>query len=729
MSLYRIVVSLALLLAAASASELTVKIVDPGSSVVAGAQVTLLQENGSQPLQVESTSAEGEAIFRGLSRRPYRVQISAPGFAQSLSVIPSFDESPVTIQLHLATASESVEVTATRIPVPSAVSGSDVESLNAGQIISMQPVSEGDALRFLPGVVVDANGRRGALASLFVRGGDSRYNKVIIDGVTANDSGGTFDFGVVPLEEADRLELVRGAQSTLYGSDAMTSVVQIWTRTGSTPVPELRFGADGGTFETAHGYMSLAGARGIFDYNLFGDQFNSSGQGPNDEYSNSSQGANLGVRLGLRVAFRLRARHSNNRTGVPSFWNFDGQTLIPPDLDQRARQNNFLGSAELTLTGPSRWQHRFTGFESNHKRTNVDDITDPGRVSPLFGNIDFPFAAIADFNRAGFEYEGDYWARSWALTTVGYQFEDENGFVGDLTSPPLSHGLRLNHAVYGQELLTLGRFSAVVGGRFVHNGSFGNKAVPRVALTLQALKGAATFSGTRLRFSYATGIKEPRFEESFASGPFTLPNPNLKAEENRAFEAGIQQGLLSGKYSLSATYFNNLFRNQIDFGTLPNSFVGQYVNVNQSLAHGAEVELHGRPWSRLSLDAGYNYTSTQILKQPFAFDPLLFPGQPLLRRPKHSGSLLFTCLGNRWGGNLGGSFVGRRLDSDFLGFGINHAAGYARVDLGAWYAINSRVTAYVDLGNVLNKHYEEVAGYPALRANFRAGMRFRIGGE
>jgi outer membrane receptor protein involved in Fe transport len=100
-----------------------------------------------------------------------------------------------------------------------------------------------------------------------------------------------------------------------------------------------------------------------------------------------------------------------------------------------------------------------------------------------------------------------------------------------------------------------------------------------------------------------------------------------------------------------------------------------------------------------------------------------------LRRPKHSGNFLLTYLGSRWGANLGGSLVGRRPDSDFLGFNVDHAAGYARVDLGGWYAINSRITAYANVENALNDHYNEVVGYPALTANFRAGVRFRIGGE
>jgi outer membrane receptor protein involved in Fe transport len=107
----------------------------------------------------------------------------------------------------------------------------------------------------------------------------------------------------------------------------------------------------------------------------------------------------------------------------------------------------------------------------------------------------------------------------------------------------------------------------------------------------------------------------------------------------------------------------------------------------------------------------------------------LTAGNPLRRRPKHSGNILLTYVGSRWGANLGGSFVGRRPDSDFFGLGFNHAAGYARVDLGGWYAINSRITAYASVDNALNSHYNEVVGYPALTANFRAGMRFRIGGE
>jgi vitamin B12 transporter len=710
------------------AADLKIKIVDPHSDAVAGAQVWLLPSGDSTPVAVLSTSGEGVVLLNGLPDGQYHLQVLAPGFAPLATDISVPHPSIFTVQLAVAGASEIVVVTATRTPFPEQQSGASVSTLERGQLQVMQPVAASDAIRFLPGAVVNTVGQRGSQSSLFVRGGDSRYNKVLIDGVPVNDPGGIFDFGTVPLAGADRLEFLRGAQSTLYGSDAMTSVVQIFTRTGSTESPEIRFGADGGNLFTAHGYASIAGAADRFDYNVFGDQFNTEGSGPNDDYSNSLQGGNLGAGLGSHATLRIRARHSNSRTGIQGEWYFNGLPPLPPETNERARQNNFLGSAELTIIGPSRWQHRFTGFEYNHRTLNQNDVIDPNRVSP-FGEMDFIYRNTFHSNRAGFDYQGNYPERSWAHTTFGYEFEDENAFLTSLFSSS-QHGLRLNHAAYGEQVLSRGRFSLILGARFVHNETFGNKGVPRAALTVQALRGGHYLSGTRFRFSYATGIKEPRFEEVLPSLPFVLGSPNLKAEENRAFETGFEQSFLDGKYSLSAIYFNNHFRNQIDFQTLdPMTFVGQYVNINKSMAHGAEVEVKGRLTSRLVLNGGYTYDATQVLEAPFAFDAFHAAGAPLLRRPKHSGSLLLNYLGSRWGANLGTSVVGRRADSDFFGFGIDHAAGYARVDLGGWYALTSHVTAYANVENSLNKQYEEVVGYPALGINVRAGLRFRFGGS
>jgi vitamin B12 transporter len=724
----------------ALASELTVKVIDPQSVAVAGARVEIFAETSDRAAAISTTSAQGVAQFRDISAGDLRVHVLAPGFAERWQ---SVGENEVTIKLTLAVTAETVVVSATRTPAPGDASGASIDILSGAELETTRPIAANDALRLLPGAIVATSGQRGGLGSLFVRGGDSRYNKVIVDGVPINDPGGIYDFGTLPFFENDRIEFLRGAQSTLYGSDAMTSVVQTWSRTGTTPVPELRFGADAGNYGTENGYASLAGALGRFDYNVFGNQFNTSGSGPNDDYSNSLEGANLGAKLNDCASLRLRMRHDNSVSGVQNEWNFNGTNVLTmhgntytvlPDLDQRARQNNFLSSLELAINGPSRLQQRIKGFEYTLHRTNVDAVHQSTRQSP-FGDQDFQFNNVNNYNRAGLDYQADYAARRWALTTLGYEFEDENGKTGNPITP--SSGIRRNHAVFAQQMFSFARLTFIAGGRFVHNESFGNKFVPRGSLTLLALKGGQFFSGTRLIFSYATGIKEPTFAESFGNGGGfpTIANPNLKPEQTGAFEAGFEQRFRE-HYALTGVYFNNLFRNRIDFNFLfppdcpPNvSICGQYVNINEAMAHGAEVGLHTRPYSRLSLDASYTYTASQVLKQPFAFDAILAEGQPLIRRPRHAATTQVTYLASRWGATLAGNFVGRRADDDFFGFGINHAAGYVLVNTGGWYAVTSRITTYLNVENLLNRNYNEVVGYPALGINFRAGMRFRVGGE
>ncbi len=732
-----------------AAADVTVRVLDPRAAAVPRAEVKLYRSGSSEAVAGQETSSEGLARFAGLPAGEYRVEVLAAGFAPASQTAQLTGESTISISLKIAALSQTVVVSATRTPVPVSESGAQVELLDASQIRNLQPVAASDALRYLPGAVVNEAGQRGGQASLFVRGGESRYNKVIIDGVPVNEPGGTFDFGVVPITDIERMEFVRGAESVLYGTDAMTSVVQMWSATGRTPVPEARFGADGGTFGTARGYASVAGARGRFDYNFFGQQDATNGQGPNYEYSNSLQGANLGVLLSPKAFLRVRARHANSRTGVQGQWVFEGQQvpfnggpqLLQPDLDAYARQNNFLGSAELTLSGPGHWQHRFTGYEYNHKGTNADNVPDRGCDLLAFNFFDCFFSSPFNVNTAGFNYQGDYEPRNWAHTTFGYEFEDENGSFDSsfATLDPVTflptigssniHGLRRNHAIFAQQAITYSRFTARAGFRYVHNEDFGNKVVPQVVLSAVARQGGETFGATRLIASYSQGIKEPRFEETFGiSGTFaSQPNFGLLPEQNRAWEAGVSQALLHNRHSISATYFNNLFRDQIQFDFVSN----RYFNVAKSFAQGAELEWHSRLTSNLSATASYVYTSGEILANPGGADPFA-TGDPLLRRPRHLGSLLVSYSGRRWGGSVGGSFVGRRFDSDFL-FGavppVDHTPGYACLDLGAWYALNRHVTAYANVENALDRHYEEVAGYPALKANFRAGMRFRFGRE
>jgi vitamin B12 transporter len=763
-SALRALFSVSLLAISVFASDLKVRVLDPQSARVPGAQISVYRPTDDVVVALVNTDSRGEAVIHQLAKGDYKVQVLAAGFSpghQSLSVP---NQTSVDIKLNIAVAPWTVVVSATRTPVPADESGSIVETLNHDQIETLQPIAAADALRFVPGTVVADTGSRGGLTSLFVRGGDSRYNKVLVDGVPANESGGTFNFGVVPLQEVDRLELARGPQSTLYGSDAMTSLVQVWSRTGQTLTPELTFGADGGNFGTAHGYASLAGSWRRFDYNLFADHFATDGQDVNNSYFNTLEGGNFGVQLSPIASVRFRTRHFNSRVGTPGAWDFPGKAELPKDTDGRARQNDFLGNLELTLSLPSRWQHRFQVYDYNTRRLNIDDQSERGCDPLSFVFTDCFFSDYANQNRLGLQYQGDYQPRAWAHSTFGYEFENENGFFHTRfpTLDPITfssvipggsdlHGLRRNHALYGQQILIWKRLTAIGGARYVHNESFGDRVVPRLALSYVLWSGSGKMPRTRLRGTYAEGIKEPRFEESFGiTGTFPEnPNPNLKAERSRSFEAGFIQTYSEGKYSLTGTYYNNLFRQQIVFNTFIADPVtmrteSEFFNLGRSIAHGAEVEFHARIRTGLSLDGGYTYTSTQITKAlplciGFAFtdctfSPAFTVGQPLLRRPRHSGNVLLSYFSKRWGATLGGTFSGRRPDSDFLalaplGLSADHTISYARFDLGAWFAVHRRVTLYANGENIFDRHYQDVLGYKGQLATIRAGVRFRVGGE
>jgi len=718
------------LLGTCCASEQRVRVTDPSSAVIAGARVTLYGSD-ARPISVNTTGSDGTVDLRNVpARAQLRVEVS--GFRPYEQNLPTKSESVLEVRLQLASAAETIVVTADATPVEAEKAGAAVSSLDSDTLKVLNLPELSDNLRFVPGAYVSDSGQRGGLSSMFVRGGESTYNKVIVDGVTVNEDSGTsgsFNFGVIPTFQIDRVEMARGAASTLYGSDAMTSVTQLWSGSGSTRVPELKFGSEGGTFSSARGYASLAGARSGFDYNLFGDQFQTEGQGVNDTYENASQGANLGVRFSGTSALRLRLRHSNSRTGVPGDWY--PELGVPPNPSAYGRQNDFLGSLALTFAPVRNWQNTLTGFEYNHilRNANLDFASLTGRPG------DSLYDSRDHFNRAGFDYLGEVTERVWTRSVFGFRFENENAYLSDSVYTTFNHGIRRNTALYGEQVIDWKRLAITGGLRWEHNENFGNKAVPRAAASFLVLHGGSIFSGTRLRASIAEGIKAPAFEQNLGIAAYeTLPNPGLKPEQVQAVEAGLMQGFMANRWSVSALYFHNRFTNQIEWDSLlPSapacaaagfSYCMQYVNAEHATAQGAELELQGRLTRRLSVGGSYTYTSI-VAQDPSA----------LLRRPKHFGTALVAYSGTHWGASLAGSFIGRRTDYDYqVDYYSGQSAipltdaGYARLDASAYCDITHRLTAYATVQNLLNHKYEEVAGYPAYKATFRAGMRVRLGG-
>ena len=239
---------------AALASDLKVLVESPSRERVSGVQVSLFRVTDNAGVGVQATAGDGTATFPHLANGQYRLVVLAPGFAEQSQQVSIPQTETLSVRLTLTTTAQTVVVSATATPATAEQTGTSVGVLTSEQLKTINPVSAPDALLYIPGAIVSSTGRRGNLASLFVRGGESNYNKVLVDGVPVNDPGGIFDFGVVPMNNIDRLEVERGPESTVYGSDAMTSVVQLWTSTGSTRTPEIQFGADGGNFSTANGY-------------------------------------------------------------------------------------------------------------------------------------------------------------------------------------------------------------------------------------------------------------------------------------------------------------------------------------------------------------------------------------------------------------------------------------------------------------------------------------------
>ena len=245
-----------------------------------------------------------------------------------------------------------------------------------------------------------------------------------------------------------------------------------------------------------------------------------------------------------RVAFRVRARHYNSWTGIQSNWWFNGNPELPPDPNQYAHQNNFLASGALTVSGPGAWQHEFSGFEYHHVALNVNPVDDLDRP------FDSAFNSLTRYNVAGFAYQGVYTPRPWAQTTLGYNFQDENGYINNNSDFGISttHGLRFNNYLFVQQTIVWRRLSVLAGIGYVNNSSFGGKVSPRTSATFLAWRGNTIFSGTRLHFGYSEGIKEPSFEQTFGiTGTFpTLPNPNLAArtkpgDRSRGAAVAVQQ--------------------------------------------------------------------------------------------------------------------------------------------------------------------------------------------
>jgi vitamin B12 transporter len=698
---------------------------DASRKAIAGAHIVITNRGASKvSAPVAETDSRDDGSFKlSVAAGEYRVTVTRDAFAkvEREITVTSGQQIDLNLQLEIAPLAASVVVTAQTFPVETTSTPARVDIITHEQIEAQETISVPDFLSTLSGFSLARTGREGGQATMFLDGANSNHTKVMIDGGPINDSGGFIDFSNLTLDNVEKIEVVHGAESALYGSDAMSGVVQILTKRGDTRTPELDFTGDGGSFGTGHGTAELSGLLGKFDYAAGATYFSTAGQGPNEFFYNRALNGNFGYKISDTDTVRLSLRNNSSDAGIP------GQILFePPDLFQTNAQHDFSMNAAWDAQRGEHWRWHVSVSDTN-LRTN-DTEANP--------NPFLAFSSISQFNRVQGTAQATYMFGGVALTG-GYQYEVENGFPSAITP---QHARRNNQAGYlDARWQAKKRLTLTAGMRVEDNSSFGTRVVPRVGAAYLLRAGNNEIGDTRLHAFYGQGIDEPRLDQSFGTDPCFPGNPSLLPEESRTTSGGIDQSFAANRVHLSADYFYTELHNVISFGsTFPPPLplaglcpfgVGTYFNTDLAIARGVNLSGEVRLIRQLTFSGHYSYDNTLVLKAPNAFDPSEIVGNHLLRRPVNSGVAELNYSRDRFTGNILGYFSGIRTDSDFLGLGFTHNPGYARIDIAASYRVQRHATLFVRVGNLFNKQYQDALGFPALGREIRVGLKLRFGGE
>jgi outer membrane receptor protein involved in Fe transport len=372
--------------------------------------------------------------------------------------------------------------------------------------------------------------------------------------------------------------------------------------------------------------------------------------------------------------------------------------------------------------------------------------TDPAAVATAeFCDFTSP-GAKSEYNRASINAQTSYILRKISAT-AGYQYEVENAYIPFLG---IGHLRRNNQGGYLDfRYLPISRLSLDFGGRAEANGSFGTRVVPRVGASLALRYSSGFWGDTRYRFFYGEGIVEPRFDQNAGFSPCFPGNPTLKPEASKTWNTGIEQKLASDRVKISADYFASRFYDIISFTSCfpnsgcsvprppacltpsgaPGTFWGNFFNTDLARARGTNIAVEARLVHWLLLAGNYSYDDTRVLVSPNASDPAEIPGNHLLRRPPHSGSLTLSSSFRQFNFTIAGYFSGPRTDSDFLFLGLTRNPGYARFDVASSYNFGRGVSLYARATNLFDKRYQDAIGYPALGRDVRVGLNYRFAGK
>jgi vitamin B12 transporter len=686
--------------------HLSGRLTDRSGFGVGNVKITAHLEGGAKVQIWPAASSSDGAYLLVVPPGRYHIYFQHPSFVPRDFVLDlaAAENRSLDVRLEIERVSENVVVTANTQPLELDHMPAPVDLIGAQEIQQRQAVSLPDLLSTQTGIALARTGTIGGLTTIFLDGGNSSFTKVLIDGTPVNLPGGDIDYSNLTLDNVDKVEIVHGAESALYGTDAMSGVVQVVSHQGSTRIPEVNVFGEGGSFSSARGGAQVSGLLDKFDYSVAGSYFHTDGQGINDAALNRSYAGNLGYAFSDSNQLRLSVRSNSSFAGTP------GQTLLFP-LDPSAFYDLQQLSANLSwnFSTGKHWNHHFSGMEARY--LSISGF-------PPFGN--FPNQA----NRAGGLAQSTYSFRGGAAT-AGYQYEVEN---------TNGHTYRNNQGGFlDARWSPISRLTLSAGGRVEANTSFGTRAVPRAGVVF-AMRYAKGFLGdTRARFAYGQGIEEPTALESFDTDPCSPGNPNLRPQRSRTFNTGVDQYFDSDRFRVSATYFASQFRDLIT--AVPGTQAGcpfgsvAFLNTDLSRARGVDISSTARLAHWLSLNGNYSFDDTRVLKSSTAGTGFQEPGDHLLRRPVNSGNIWLNASYRRFNFNINAYFTGVRTDSDFDGLGLTRNPGYARFDLAANCLLGRGVSFYGRVANLFDKQYQEAIGFPALGRDFRLGMNYRFSGR
>lgn len=652
--------------------------------------------------------------------------LAAPAAAQR-DGDPNRESAADTVQL------EELVVTATRVPLHRAALPTPVAVWTGAELRASGIRTVADALRHVPSAIVARAGPQGAQTSLFLRGAESNYVKVLVDGITVNDPGGSVDLADLSTDQVERIEVVRGPVSVLYGSDAVAGVVQVFTRRG-TSEPAWSVTATGGRGSQRHadgGYgvaeadATVSGRAGPIRYTAGGGHSWNEGVYPFNSGRSMTDGT---VRLGWTpaapVEIAVVSRLSDSESGFPT----DGAGAL---VDRNARLERRLATTAIQggwRLGPTVDAQLRVGL-ADRRQASVDPPDGPGDTLGVYSSrLDW------DVSRRTIEARVDVALES-AVLTGGIALERAEADIAyDSRSEwgPLTAGAgyrRTNRGYYVQILAEpLGGVDLTLGGRIDDNQTFGSFATYRAGVSLEPVPG------TRLRAAIGRGFREPSFDENFGSGFGDVGNPRLEPERSLSLELGIEQRLAGG-FRVQLTGFDQRFEDLIQFTFAPDGpDQPNYFNVGAARSRGVELE-GAYERGAVRFGASYAWLDTEVLDPGLATDAAFVEGEPLLRRPRHSGTLSGRYAVG--GGSLGLTLnaVGERHDLDFAaGFPAPRVTlpAYATLDLAAEHRIPVPAALRADLllrlDNLLDERYSAIRGFPAPGRVVRLGIRLGSGG-